>query len=299
MTRFALSILLCSAIAQAQAAKTFATPADALAALLNAARQPGIQGFLDLFGADSKDLFPDDPAPREAFQKAAGQKAGVDPDPDNPQQSTITVGPNDWPFPIPLVAKNGKWQFDVPAGREEIVARRIGNDEIDAIEICYGYVDAQQEYASVDRNGDGVQEYAQKILSTPGQKDGLFWEGSDSLVGGEIAKILHDHVTPGRPKEPFRGYRFKILKSQGPDAPGGAANYVVQSYKDKWMMGGFALLAWPDQYGITGVRSFIVNHEGVVYQKDLGVNTASSAAAITRFNPDATWVMIADVDDEP
>ena len=162
-----------------------------------------------------------------------------------------------------------------------------------AITVCTGYVAAQQEYASVDRNNDGVLEYAQRILSTPGQKDGLYWDGPDSPVAGVITKAIADGG-PGRGKlQAYHGYYFRTLKSQGPDAEGGAMNYIV---KNKWMIGGYALLAWPAQYGVSGVRTFMVSHSGVIYEKDLGVSTATAAAAIKTFNPDKSWRVVIDVE---
>ncbi len=270
-----------------QEAKTFSSPMEAARALVDAAKQPSLQPLLDIFGADAKDIFPEgnETNLRQAFVEAAAKGIAIDDDPTNLGTAIIDVGALAWPFPIPLVRKGDGWQFDLEAGRREITARRLGANELDAVRVCLGYVEAQKEYAQVDRNGDGMLEFAQRMISTAGQKDGLFWEGDDSPVAGSITKAVADSYRTGK-LDSFHGYRFRILKAQGPEAPGGARSYVVNK---KWMMGGFALVAWPDQYGVTGVRTFIVNHEGVVYEKDLGPSTATAAAAITTFNPDKTW----------
>lgn len=280
-----------------QEAKTFSSPMEAARALVDAAKQPSLQPLLDIFGADAKDIFPEgnETNLRQAFVEAAAKGIAIDDDPTNLGTAIIDVGALAWPFPIPLVRKGDGWQFDLEAGRREITARRLGANELDAVRVCLGYVEAQKEYAQVDRNGDGMLEFAQRMISTAGQKDGLFWEGDDSPAAGSITKAVADGYRTGK-LDSFHGYRFRILKAQGPEAAGGARSYVVNK---KWMMGGFALVAWPDQYGVTGVRTFIVNHEGVVYEKDLGPSTATAAGAITTFNPDKTWnpAIFVDTDD--
>lgn len=278
----------------AQAPKTFSTPLHAADALMVAAQQPGIQPLVEIFGEGARDLLPDDPDLKTKFIQALRTNVRIETDPDNPAITWIELGASRWPFPIPLVmTKNGAWQFDAVRGRQEIAARRIGENETDAIRVCLGFVDVQERYAARDRNDDDVLEYAQRILSTPGKKDGLYWEGDDALLSGSLAKALASYSTSGAKKEPFRGYYFKILKAQGLNAPGGARSYMVQN---KWMMGGYALLAWPAEYGVSGVRSFIVSYYGVVYQKDLGLNTAASAASMTRFDPDRFWTEVEDPD---
>lgn len=283
--------------AWSQQGKTFSSPMEAAKALIDAAKQPALQPLLDIFGADAKDFFPegDQENLRKAFVEAAAKGVAIDEDPTNLGVAIIDVGELAWPFPIPLVRKGDAWQFDLEAGRREIVARRLGANELDAIRVCLGYVEAQKEYARVDRNGDGMLEFAQRMISTAGHKDGLFWEGDDSPVAGSITNSVADGYRTGK-LDSFHGYHFRILKAQGPDAPGGARSYVVNK---KWMMGGFALIAWPAQYGVTGVRTFLVNHEGVVYEKDLGPSTATAVAPITRFNPDKTWspAIFIDTDD--
>ena len=286
--------LIAITAAQPQQPKTFPSPDDAAKALVEAAAQPGLQALLEVFGAGSKDLFlagEHGEALRKAFVEAAAKKVSVDTDNTNLGRGIIEVGENGWPFPVPVVSKDGEWQFDIDEGRREIAARRLGANELAAISACLGYIEAQQEYASVDRNNDGMLEYAQRILSTPGKKDGLYWDGTDSPVAGVITKAIADGHQPG--KEPFRGYYFRTLRAQGPDAEGGAMNYVVNN---KWMIGGYALLAWPAEYGVSGVRTFIVSHHGVIYEKDLGMSTATAAAAIKRFNPDRSWSVVMDAE---
>ena len=296
MTKILLLLTVLGTAAWGQT-KTFSSPMEGAKALIEAAKQPTLQPLLAIFGDDAKDLFPegDGDSLRKAFVEAAAQGVAIDEDPTNLGAAIIDVGELAWPFPIPLVRKGDTWQFDLEAGRREITARRLGADELDALRVCLGYVEAQKEYARVDRNGDGMLEFAQRILSTPGQKDGLFWEGADSPAAGSVTKAVADGYRTGK-LDAFRGYHFRVLKAQGPDAPGGARNYVVNK---KWMMGGFALVAWPAQYGVTGVRTFLVNHDGVVYEKDLGPSTATAVTAITRFNPDKTWLpaIFVDIDD--
>jgi hypothetical protein len=210
----------------------------------------------------------------------------VNQDPANPDQATFSVGEQDWPFPVPLVRRNGKWEFNSSKGRIEILAHRIGENELDAVEVSRGFVEAQLAYAVKDHNGSGVLQYAQKIISTAAKHDGLYSDGSDpaSLVPRSFALAAPGEATIAK-LEPYHGYYFRILKEQGPDASGGAFNYSV----DGKMIGGFALVAWPAEYGVSGIKSFIVSHHGVVYGKDLGSGTAGLARQMTRFNPDKSW----------
>jgi hypothetical protein len=223
----------------------------------------------------------------EEFSTRARTKMRVDPEPGNPDWATIVVGDNDWPFPVPLVRENGQWHFDAAQGRMEILARRIGRHELTAIDVCRGYVEAQMEYAAHDREADGVLKYAQRIVSSPGKRDGLYWEGEpDNLVPKSFADAAAAMLlSEGKKPQPYHGYYFHILKAQGPDAPGGAVEYVVKGK----MIGGFALVAWPAEYGVSGIKTFLVSHHGTVYEKDLGSTTATLARAMTRFNPDKTW----------
>ena len=193
---------------------------------------------------------------------------------------------------MPIVQQGGKWFFDVAAGRQEILYRRIGRNELDAITICRGYVEAQHDYAFEKHDGTTVNQYAQRIVSTPGKQDGLAWQEADGkwggLVGDRIAKALEENYT-GKPA-PFHGYFFKILKGQGPAAPLGAMDFVVNGA----LIGGFALVAYPSDYQVTGVKTFMVSHDGVVYEKDLGPNTVEIARAMEHFNPDKTWSPVID-----
>jgi hypothetical protein len=185
-----------------------------------------------------------------------------------------------------VIRRDGKWQLDSASGRLEILARRIGRNELNAMEVCRGYAEAQLEYAAAPRDGDRVLKYAQKIAATPGKQDGLYADGvPDSLVSRAFAGAAAANPAGGKKPEPYHGYYFRVLKSQGPDAAGGAFDYVVNGK----MIGGFALVAWPAEYGVSGVRTLLINHEGVVYEKDLGATTDIQARQMTRFNPDKSW----------
>jgi hypothetical protein len=205
---------------------------------------------------------------------------------------TLVIGNHDWPFPIPIVRKGETWVFDTMAGKEEMLNRRIGRNELNTIQTCQAYVDSQREYALKDRDGDGLLEYAQKFRSTAGKKDGLYWqamEGEEQSPLGEFAaravKEGYTSKKPGDNPVPYHGYFYKILKAQGKNAPGGAYDYVVKGS----MIGGFALVAYPAEYGNSGVMTFIVNHDGVVYEKDLGKDTAKIASTMTKYDPEKTW----------
>ena len=204
----------------------------------------------------------------------------------------LVIGEKDWPFPIPLVKKADQWFFDTKAGREEILNRRIGENELSTVQTLLAIVDAQREYAMNDRDNDGLLEYAEKFKSDPGKKNGLYWEtkaGEEpSPLGELVADARAEGYTRAGTKQdpvPFHGYYFRMLKKQGTHAPGGAFDYVVKNN----MIGGFAVVAYPAVYGSSGVMTFMVNHEGLVYQKDLGKNTAKTAKAMTSFDPDKTW----------
>lgn len=280
-------------IAAAQnAANTFATPEEAAQALIAAAKSNDTAAMLKLFGPEGKDIVQSgdaaaDKAGREEFAQRAATKMKIETEPGNPNRATVVVGDNDWPFPVPLMRANGRWAFDAAGGRMEILARRVGRNEMNAIEVCRGYVGAQMEYAARDREATGVLQYAQKIISSPGKKDGLYWEGEpDTLAPKAFADAAAALLqAQGKKAAPYHGYFFHILKAQGPDAQGGAVDYVVKGS----MIGGFALVAWPAEYAVSGVKTFIVNHQGVIYEKDLGATTATVARQMTRFNPDKTW----------
>jgi len=272
--------------------QTFATPEEAVKALVAAAGNNDTAAMLRLFGPEGKDIVDsgdaaEDKAMRAEFAANAAQKTEIHPEHGNPNRMTLLTGSNQWPMPVPLVRKNGRWMFDAAEGRIEILARRVGRNEITAIEVCRGYVEAQMQYAAHDQDKNGILEYAQKIISAPGKKDGLYWEGEpDSLAPKAFADAAAALMqAQGKKPVPYHGYFFHILKAQGPDAPGGAMDYVVKGV----MMGGFAMVAWPADYAVSGVKTFIVNHTGVVYEKDLGSATAATARQMTRFNPDKTW----------
>jgi hypothetical protein len=203
---------------------------------------------------------------------------------------TLNVGTDDWPLPIPLVADGGRWRFDAAAGRDEILRRRVGNNELDAIQICRGYVEAQKAYALVKHDGALVNQYAQRIISTPGKQDGLAWRTADGTWAGPVSEGIAQAIADGYTSraQPFHGYYFKVLKGQGPAAPLGELDFVVQGA----MIGGFALVAAPADYGVTGVMTFIVSHDGIVYQKDLGDRTLEAFQAMERYNPDSTWTVV-------
>ena len=230
---------------------------------------------------------------RQKFVAAYEAKHKITMEGDN--KATLVIGQEDYPLPIPLFRKDGMWRFDTTAGREEILARRIGRNELDAIQSCLAYVDAQNDYAAKDRTGAGKGVYAQRIVSSPGKKDGLYWPTSQgeevSPLGELIAEATAQGYRAGAGRTPYHGYYFKILTKQGKAAAGGRLNYVVRGK----MIGGFALVAYPAQYRNSGVMTFIVNYAGAVFQKDLGPNTAKLAEQITSYNPDRSWQKISDI----
>jgi hypothetical protein len=271
--------------------KTFTTPEEAVQAVVAACDKSDTAALLEIFGPDSKDVVEsgdpsDDKDNRAAFVKAVNKKKMFIADPMNPDKMILSIGKDDWPFPIPLIRQDGKWHFDTTEGKTEIVARRIGENEIAAIDVCRGYVAAQFEYAQSHKQ-NGLPVYAQKIVSTPGYQDGLYWESAKGEPECQIPKGFAKAATGMsiESREPYHGYYFHILKAQGSDAQGGAISYVV---KDS-MIGGFALIAWPAEYGVSGVQTFIVSHDGTVYEKTLGPDTAKEVEKITEFNPDKTW----------
>jgi len=275
-----------------QGQKGFDTPQMAAEALIKAAENYDLPALLGIFGPDGKELVESaDPVQSknnvEEFAEKARQKHSI-----NTEKNTavLVVGSDHWPMPVPLVKKQGKWYFDTKAGHDEILYRRIGANELDAIQLCRGYVEAQKEYAQEAHGNPPVNQYAQKIISTPGQKDGLFWRNQDGSPGGPISEAVARALEEGysdksdKPK-PYHGYYFKILQGQGPNAPLGEIHYNINGV----MLGGFALVAVPAEYRVTGVKTFIVNQDGVVYEKDLGPDSLKIAKEMTEFNPDKTW----------
>jgi len=297
-TRAAEPVATPAADAPAPPQRLFATPDDAVKALLAATRDHDKPVLREIFGPHGRELVSGDKVAdaREFadFAQALAQLCRLSPA--GPDKMVLNIGAQDWPFPIPLVYQNGKWFFDTLAGKEEIINRRVGGNEITAIGVCRTYVEAQREYASQERDNSGVLKYAQKIKSTAGQKDGLFWEpaaGEDpSPFGPLVASARAEGYGPRKPGEegprPFHGYLFRILTKQGAHAPGGAYDYVINGN----MIAGFALVAYPVQWGDSGVMTFIVNQQGRVYQANLGPDTAAKAAALTEFDPDSTWTVL-------
>jgi len=277
--------------------KTFVTPEQAADALIKATGAFDVSELLAILGPDGHDVVASDDtvqdkANAQAFAKEAAAKNSIELAKSNPNRAYIIVGEQEWPLPIPLVKKNGKWYFNTKEGRQEILFRRIGANELDAITVCRGFVSAQTEYASEIHDDSGVNQYAQKIFSTPGKQDGLFWKNDDGTPGGPIgeavAKALSEGYTAG--KGGFHGYYFKILRGQGPAAPMGKLDYVIKGI----MIGGFALVAVPAEYRVTGVKTFLVSNDGVVYQKDLGPDSLNIVKAMELYNPDKTWTVTDD-----
>jgi hypothetical protein len=282
-----------SAAASPQTTQTgFATPQEAAAALIKAAGDYDLQALKALFGPDGEDLVSTaDPVQDKnnaaAFAERAQTKNSVVMDPKNPNQATILVGEEEWPLPVPLVKNGAKWYFDAKTGHDEVLYRRIGANELDAIQICRGFVEAQEEYASEIHDDSGINQYAQRTISTDGKQDGLAWKNPDGSWQGPVSETIAKAIQQGYTTsgEPFHGYYFKVLKGQGPAAPNGELDYLINGV----MIGGFAMVAWPAEYKVTGVQTFIVSYSGIVYQKDLGPDTAKVAAAMERYNPDKTW----------
>jgi hypothetical protein len=278
--------------ASASGPMAFDTPQQAAQAIIKAAGDYDVSQLVAIFGPGGEDVVSGgDPVQAKnsaiEFAKEAQVKNSISTDPSKPNLATIIVGEEEWPFPVPLIKKNGKWYFDAKVGRQNILYRRIGANELDAITVCRGYVSAQLEYAAEVHDDSGINQYAQKIFSTPGKQDGLYWKNADGTsagpIGDVVAKALEEGYSIG--KGGFHGYYFKILKGQGSNAPGGAINYVIENI----MIGGFALVAVPAEYRVTGVKTFIVNYDGTVYQKDLGPNSLEIVKQMELYNPDKTW----------
>jgi hypothetical protein len=272
-------------------AKTFDTPQQAADALVAAAGKFDEGILKEIFGPGGEDIFLSGEYPQDRqrafdFAAEAHEKESVSVDSKKGNRAFLLVGNEDWPFPVPIVKLGSRWAFDANAGREELFNRRIGSNELDAIDICRGYVEAQHEYALQKREGYDVNQYAQRIISTPGKHDGLAWQDSDGSWDGPIGeKIAHAIELGYSRSEPYHGYFFKVLKGQGSAAPLGEMDFVVKGA----MIGGFALVAAPAEYGVTGAKSFIVSHDGVVYQKDFGQATSIEFKKMERFNPDPSW----------
>ena len=272
--------------------KTFVTAKEAADALIKATGSFDLPALKEILGPDGEDLVSSEDSVQDknravTFAEKAREKNTVTVDPKNPKRATLSVGNDDWPLPIPIVQREGKWYFDTKAGREEILLRRIGANELDAIQICRGYVEAQDEYALEKHDGARVNQYAQRIISTPGKQDGLAWRNADGTWGGPVAEGVAKALEQGysNRSQPFHGYFFRILKGQGPAAPLGQMSFLVEGA----MIGGFALAAAPAEYRVTGIKTFIVSYAGVVYEKDLGPETLSIFKGMSLYNPDKTW----------
>jgi hypothetical protein len=284
-----VSLGLVSSSAEAQ--QSFNSPDDAADALVAAVKSGMKQDVLKVLGADGEDIVSSgddvaDKAAREEFLTAFDSKHAVKV---NGKRATLIIGADDFPFPIPLIHTKTGWEFDTSEGRREILYRRIGRNELDAIQTCLAFVDAEDEYAEQDR-GDGAGVYAQRIVSSSGKKDGLYWpsDNHDSPLGELAADASAEGYTAGGEPRPYHGYYYRILTQQGASAPGGAMSYIVKGK----MIGGFALIAWPAEYGNSGVMTFIVSHSGDVYEKNLGENSAERAQSMTSFDPDRTWMKV-------
>jgi len=275
-------------------ARAFPTAQAAASALIQAASSFDEPALAAMFGPDGKDLVRTEDAVRDksyalAFASLAQEGHEVVVSPTNPSRATLQVGRDRWPLPVPLVRIAGKWYFDAKAGHDEILYRRVGANELDAIEVCRGFVEAQKEYALDLHDDSRVHQYAQRLISRPGKQDGLYWKSADGTDGGPISEAVAKAIEEGYDVETasaYHGYLFHVLKGQGPAAPHGELDYVIGDA----MIGGFALIATPAEYGVTGVQTFIVNYDGIVYQKDLGPDSVALAKKITRYDPDKTWI---------
>src|SRR5262245_59741758 len=288
--------LALSSLAQAQ--QRFNTPEAAVEALAAAARRGDQRAVVSILGPGSQELISsgdpvEDANVRQEYLTAYDAQHRIVSESGKP--SILVIGQNDWPFPIPLVQKDGQWTFDTPAGREELFARRIGRNELAAMKAALAYYDAQNDYADMCKDKTGQAVYAQKIVSSPGMKDGLYWPTSgsepESPLGEAVAAATQRgyHVGSG---EPYHGYYYKILTSQGANAPGGAVDHIVRGN----MIGGFGLVAYPAEYGNSGIMTFVINNDGDIYERDLGPGTSRIASRMTSFNPDHTWRKVVDTE---
>jgi hypothetical protein len=304
---FIAVLLVCAAfivawsmpIMAAASQKLFSTPEDALKGLVEAIKIRDKAALDQIFGPSSKDLLSgdavQDAAESEEFARLVAEKTSLVKE--NDSKVIISIGNENWPFPIPLVKTNGQWFFDTEAGKEEILNRRIGEDELTAILVCRTYVKAQREYVLQDWDGDGILAYAQKLRSDPGKKNGLFWRHAPGEPVSPLGELVAQARMAGYKKEkslfkeqpiPFHGYYFKTLTRQGKNAPGGKYNYIINGN----MVGGFALVAFPSNWGKSGVMTFIVNQQGKVYQKNLGPDTLKMEQDVDTYDPDKTWTPV-------
>ena len=277
--------------------KHFETPEAAVQTLVDALRKGDTRAMAEILGPSSGPLVSSgdkvaDQRARDAFVREYDATHRLEA---GGGKIVLYVGADNFPFPIPVVPDGPSWRFDTPAGREEILSRRIGRHELDTIQVCLAYVDAQRDYYAQERKGGGVLEYAQRLASTPGKRDGLYWEAKAGEKPSPLGALVARARSEGYSKQsqqgprPYHGYYYRILPAQGPEAPGGATEYIAGGH----MIGGFGLVAFPAQYGASGVMTFIVNHDGVVYQKDLGPKTSTLARQMKAFDPDKSWQKVA------
>jgi hypothetical protein len=291
-----VNVLLVAIPTSAWSQRQFDTPDEAAKTLVDAARTNDVRRVGAILGLLGRNIVSsgDDVADSNARAKfVAAYDAANRIVPEGDDKAILEIGQDNWPFPVPLVKGRDGWLFDSLAGRHEILARRIGANELNAIQVCLAYVEAQREYARLDPEKNGTPSYAQRVVSQPDKKDGLYWpadEGAPASPLGEfMAAASREGYRPGRSRIPYHGYYYKILRRQGPNAPGGAYDYAVRGK----MIGGFALVAYPAEYRNSGVMTFLVNHDGAVFQKDLGAGTVGMASAMSSFNPDSSWKKVA------
>jgi hypothetical protein len=291
------ALLLLAAFTRAADQKTFDTPAQAVQALIKAAEDGNQDEMLAVLGDDGKDLvFSGDPVQdktgMESFVKSYKAKHSIVEQ--NAKTRVLRVGASDWELPIPIVNDGGKWRFDTASGRQELLYRRIGYNELGAIAACRGYIDAQKDYAAVGHDGLPAGIYAQRLISSPGKQDGLYWETAEgdpaSPAGPLLAQASDEGYATGAKGQPYHGYLYRVLKTQGAAVKGGATSYLT----DGKLTGGVAMVAYPAQYKVSGVMTFVINQRGIVYQKDLGEKTADVAETMTEYNPDSTWKKVTD-----
>jgi hypothetical protein len=287
------------ATADASAApQTFASPDLAAAAMIDAAEKFDVPALLKIVGHDGKDVvltgeYAQDRERAKEVAALARKKMQVSLDPKTQGRAYLILGDHDWPFALPIVKHGERWSFDAAAGRQELFNRRIGSNELDAIDICHGFVEAQHDYIYLSkRTGYEPAQYAQRIIASPGKQDGLAWKKPDGTWGGPIGEKIAHAIDQGYNLggEPYHGYFFKVLKGQGPAARLGKMDFVVQGA----MIGGFALVAAPAEYGETGIKTFMVSHTGVVYEKDLGDGTLEAFQKMELFDPDKSWSVVED-----
>ena len=289
----AVAVLVLPVSAQEVKQKVFGSPEEAMKALAETVQAGDREGVLAVLGPEGEDIIDSgdkvqDKDTQDRFVKAYQER--VDYVKEKEDRVSVIIGNDNWPFPIPIMKRGEGWVFDTKVGREEMLNRRIGRNELSTIRVCLGYVEAQLEYASTDREQDGIIQYAQKFASDKYRRNGLYWEAAEGEIPSSLGPFAvkaaaEGYRRAGDKPTPYHGYYFKILKGQGKNAPGGAFSYVINGH----MVAGFALVAWPAEYAVSGVMTFIVNQNGTVYEKDLGPKTEAIVKAMTLYNPDRTW----------